>query len=562
MKCSKTFARNAIFLCAVTAASGSAQAQFNTYVASQGTTTVRVLDATNSEVASISGTGTRNLILSADGRRLFSMTPNAFQVIDTQTRAVLASVATGNNVVAVAETNRGFLYTCNNASGTVSIVDPATYTVTGTLPLPCLTAVATPDGSAVWVTTFGPLPTFAPTIAVIDAATNAVATTFTVTGHGNNAPSWLAFTPDGAYAYAVFSSAGRAVVYDTATHAQVAAISVGTAPNYVAISPDGSRAYVANLTGNSISIIDTATLTVTSTVAVGTLPRAVAFSASGAYAYVTNFSSNSISVIDTATASVATTLSTASRPWGIVAMPDNDHDGVAQNADNCPFTANPSQSDVDGDGIGDACDDHDNRILDDFDREDGALGPNWTGFVDAANYAVAGETCQAIYGGPIYWSAGDPLGTSQEAFVTFTAVDATGGLDHALLLKVQSDPVPANMSTDPDWIKGTVAVSYNAADHSVYVATWRPDTNAWNVYASQALTMTDGDVFGARVLSDGTIEVYRNAVLALNFALDAGDQAFFNDRGGRVGLWIEQAAFAQVDDFGGATLPEGGPGPV
>ena len=43
--------------------------------------------------------------------------------------------------------------------------------------------------------------------------------------------------------------------------------------------------------------------------------------------------------------------------WIWAAQPDSDGDGTADGDDNCPMDANADQSDIDGDNIGDVCDD-------------------------------------------------------------------------------------------------------------------------------------------------------------------------------------------------------------
>jgi len=42
--------------------------------------------------------------------------------------------------------------------------------------------------------------------------------------------------------------------------------------------------------------------------------------------------------------------------WGPCPVIDTDGDGVPDNLDNCPFTANPDQADLDNDLVGDMCD--------------------------------------------------------------------------------------------------------------------------------------------------------------------------------------------------------------
>ncbi len=58
----------------------------------------------------------------------------------------------------------------------------------------------------------------------------------------------------------------------------------------------------------------------------------------------------------------------ADRVDGGPAAHDEDHDGLADEIDNCPNRPNPAQADGDGDGVGDACDPHPGAAIDSIAR--------------------------------------------------------------------------------------------------------------------------------------------------------------------------------------------------
>ncbi|GAB4454291.1 MAG: hypothetical protein OHK0041_18560 [Anaerolineales bacterium] len=181
-------------------------------------------------------------------------------------------------------------------------------------------------------------------------------------------------------------------------------------------------------------------------------------------------------------------------------------------------------------------------VLDNFNRPNGSLGSNWKGAAGA--YRIIGSQVDVRRDGAIYWK--NPFGVNQEAFVTLTNVDAAG-FEQDLLLKVQGQ-------YGPNWGEGVIELQYHAASNTVTVWTFRPDTLAWQSYGSIPVTFANGDQFGARALSNGEIVLYKNGIEVGYITLDAADQAFFNTKGGYIGLWFINASNAFFDDFGGGNI--------
>ena len=238
---------------------------------------------------------------------------------------VKATVTVGTNPYGVAITPDGnYAYVTNYGSGTVSVIDISTNTVTTTVTVgtnPVGVAI-TPDGNYAYVTNNG-----SGTVSVIDTSLNTISTTVTVGSY----PYAVAITPDSSYVYIANSGSGTVSVIEISSNTVTTTVTVETTPHGVAITPDGNYAYVVNYGSGTVSVIEISSNTVTATVTVGTDPYAVAITPDGNYAYVTNNSPGTVSVIEISTNTVTTTVTVGTNPVGVTITPDGNYAYVTNN---------------------------------------------------------------------------------------------------------------------------------------------------------------------------------------------------------------------------------------
>jgi 5'-nucleotidase len=179
-------------------------------------------------------------------------------------------------------------------------------------------------------------------------------------------------------------------------------------------------------------------------------------------------------------------------------------------------------------------------LLDDFNRPNGTLAGNWSGF--RTGYRIVDNQLKVNNNGTntaIFWKTA--LGAEQEAYFTFVDVKDTA-TEQNLLLKSQSNRT---------WGDGVIEVLYDAPHHVVEVWTWQWP-GGWVKYGdSMPATFVDGDQFSARAYANGFVEVYQNDTLLGVRDITAWPHY---DKGGYVGMWFIGGRNAIVDDFGGGTI--------
>ena len=193
------------------------------------------------------------LAISADGRLLYAAANlmDSLQVIDTQRRIVIGSVAVGKMPWGVARHPMlPQVYVTNRADNTVSIVDTETLSLIGTVATgrgPNAVAVS-PDGGKVFVAD-----ATSDDLTVFDVDSPQSPRRISLQPFANalpgSSPSALAFSPDGSRLYAANAWDNDVAVVDPVEEAVVGLIPTGFYPSGIAVSPDNRRMYITNMKG-------------------------------------------------------------------------------------------------------------------------------------------------------------------------------------------------------------------------------------------------------------------------------------------------------------------------
>jgi YVTN family beta-propeller protein len=241
-------------------------------------------------------------------------------VYDTKTKNVTTTISTGEGLSWLAVTsNKVTAYVTNQGSGTVSVIDMATYQVRENITVggePTYVALS-PDGGTALVSISNGTNGM---VSAIDLSTNQVIANISV----ETSPGKIVWTDDSKAAWAcVLSESGMVYVVDTATNERIGApIDVGPSARDAAIDPVGMQAYITSSGNNSVSIIKIENAERVGVIPVGASPWGVLLITEEKLLYVANFGSDTVSVIHTGNNSVIMNITVGDGPIQLVANPD------------------------------------------------------------------------------------------------------------------------------------------------------------------------------------------------------------------------------------------------
>lgn len=279
-------------------------------VTNKGDQTLSIIDpATNKQVAAVPEEGVtgHEVAASADGK--FAYVPifgNAgvgkpgtdgqlVRVIDIAQRKIVGTVDFGKGVrphCAIFCEKNNLLYVTTENENTVSIIDPATLKVVGSVPTgqeQTHMLAVTRDGKRGYTSNVGP-----GTVSVLDLEAKKLVKVIPI----GKMSQRISLSVDDKLAFTADQFQPRLAVIDTATnevtgHIELPDIGYGTAA-----TPDGKTLVVCLINLNEVALVDLGTRKVTATLKVPRAPQAAIVRPDGAVAYVSCDASAKIAVID------------------------------------------------------------------------------------------------------------------------------------------------------------------------------------------------------------------------------------------------------------------------
>lgn len=207
------------------------------------------------------------------------------------------------------------LYVNNTLSNSLTVIDPRTGAPTATIPVPDpYNLYFTPDGSSAIVVAES-----LQRLDLRDPHTWALQGSVTMTVAG---PNHLDFSADGSYLLMSAEFSGDIVKVDLKTRQVVGQLNVGGSPVDVKLSPDGSVFFVANQILGGVSVIDPNTMHQLSFIHTGAGAHGFAYSRDTRFLYLSNRIAGTISVLDPNSRQLVKTWTVGGSPDMLQVSPD------------------------------------------------------------------------------------------------------------------------------------------------------------------------------------------------------------------------------------------------
>jgi YVTN family beta-propeller protein len=216
--------------------------------------------------------------------------------IDIASRKVVGNVDFGHGVrphCAVIGPKDGMLYVTTELDKSISIIDPKTLKIVGTIPTgqPESHMLAiTPDGKRGYTANVGP-----GTVSVLDMENRKTITVIPVSGEVQR----IAISTDGKLAFTSDQTKPQLVVIDTASNKVKTWIPLPAAGYGTATTPDGRWLVVAVRTANKVAIVDLGAMKVAKLIDVPAAPQEALVRPDGKVAYVSCDASHKVAAIRT-----------------------------------------------------------------------------------------------------------------------------------------------------------------------------------------------------------------------------------------------------------------------